>query len=400
MRVEIQIDKLSPLFWLHLQSIYPKIFWESPKDDLIVAGIGSALAFDSLPTCQGSQTPRFFGGENFCSRSWGNWEGVPSSWYNLPLVELTRENMTYKLCFNLTKDIDLKHLVNQLVFDVKPTFKPFKKPITRQDFPSYSTWEKNINDCLGLIKSKRLKKVVLSRLTSFDFSSALNPYHILTELPKGSREISLFCFEFEKGLSFLGASPEILYRKSKRQITSSAVAGTRPRGKDTSEDEKLEKELLKCFKDRHEFQVVEDYIGKGLSTLCKSVTKHASKNILKTPSVQHITSTFQGELKENTSNSDIIKTLQPTPAVCGYPRINALDIIKEKEPFDRGWYSAPVGWISGEKAHFLVGIRSSLIKDSTLHLFAATGIVNGSIPTDEWAELEHKMSQFKIWNKK
>lgn len=400
MRVEIEIDKLPLLVWLDSQTFYPKIYWKSPKESLTVAGIGSALAFDSLPICENSKMPRFFGGENFCPRSTAVWTGIPSSWYHLPLVELTKEKKGYNLCFNLTKDIDLKNLINQLVFDVKPAFETFKKPIMRQDFPSYSNWKKNISHCLGLIKKKTLKKVVLARLTLFEFSSALNPYQILRKLPKSSDEISLFCFEFRKGLSFLGASPEILYRKSGRHITSSAVAGTRPRGKNPSEDKKLRLELLNSFKDLHEFQVVEDHISKRLSVLCETLTKHLSQTIVKTPSVQHITSTFEGKLKGNFSDRDIIKILQPTPAVCGHPKNRALDIIKEKEPFDRGWYSAPIGWISGDKAHFLVGIRSSLIKDSTLHLFAATGIVKGSIPTEEWTELEQKISQFKIWQEK
>ena len=66
MRVEIVIDKLSLIEWLDHQLFYPKIYWESSKDGLFVAGIGSALAFAFMPIFADSKAPRFFGGESFC----------------------------------------------------------------------------------------------------------------------------------------------------------------------------------------------------------------------------------------------------------------------------------------------------------------------------------------------
>ena len=75
-----------------------------------------------------------------------------------------------------------------------------------------------------------------------------------------------------------------------------------------------------------------------------------------------------------------------------------MEDIRKRETFDRGWYAAPVGWISPEKAHLLVAIRSALIQGSQLCLFAGTGIVPGSASHREWEELEHKISQFFTWN--
>lgn len=397
MRIEVLIEKTNPLLWLNNQTMYPKIYWESPCDSLIVAGIGSALSFKSLPTCHDPRAPRFFGGEDFSLRKQTTWQGIPPAWYNLPLVEMTKENAHYKVCFNLTKDIDLKALVKKLVFNEAPLEDRVEKPKTRQDVPSCPLWQQNITHCLDLIEKKTLTKVVLARLTRFVFHRSLNPYQMLRKFQKASKEVSLFCFEFRRGLAFLGASPEILFKKTGLHITTAAVAGTRRRGRNPSEDKKLSQELLTSSKDIHEFLVVEDHITKALSALCKHVIKKDSQQIVKTPSVQHIISTFEGKLEESILDTDILKTLHPTPAVCGHLKKRALDIIKKKEPFDRGWYSAPVGWTQGDNAHFLVGIRSGLIRDSALHLFAATGIVKGSVPIEEWAELEQKISQFLMW---
>ncbi|MEA3437808.1 MAG: chorismate-binding protein, partial [Thermodesulfobacteriota bacterium] len=68
--------------------------------------------------------------------------------------------------------------------------------------------------------------------------------------------------------------------------------------------------------------------------------------------------------------------------------------IARLEPFDRGWYAGPVGWISRDAAQFVVGIRSGLIEGPRLHIFSGAGIVDGSIPESEWDEIENKISDF------
>lgn len=75
-----------------------------------------------------------------------------------------------------------------------------------------------------------------------------------------------------------------------------------------------------------------------------------------------------------------------------------MDEIKKNEHFDRGWYAAPLGWITMNDSHQIVGIRSALIANNQIHLFAGAGIVKGSIPQNEWKELENKISQYILWN--
>lgn len=90
----------------------------------------------------------------------------------------------------------------------------------------------------------------------------------------------------------------------------------------------------------------------------------------------------------------MLLALHPTPAVGGYPTREALAAIRKLEPFERGWYAGPVGWMSRASSEFAVAIRSGLVRSDTLTLFSGAGIVSGSEPQAEWDEIEHKIGDF------
>jgi len=110
--------------------------------------------------------------------------------------------------------------------------------------------------------------------------------------------------------------------------------------------------------------------------------------------VQHLMTGIEGELNKDISDQEILECLHPTPAVGGYPQDKAKELIAEIEPFDRGWYSGPVGWISKDSADFAVAIRSGLITKNKLRIYAGAGIVKGSDPDNEWNEIESKIATF------
>jgi menaquinone-specific isochorismate synthase len=91
---------------------------------------------------------------------------------------------------------------------------------------------------------------------------------------------------------------------------------------------------------------------------------------------------------------ELLAALHPTPAVGGVPRDAALGAIRAQEPFDRGWYAGPVGWIGADAAEFAVGIRSGLVWPDRLALYSGAGIVEGSVPDREWDEIEQKIADF------
>jgi menaquinone-specific isochorismate synthase len=104
---------------------------------------------------------------------------------------------------------------------------------------------------------------------------------------------------------------------------------------------------------------------------------------------------FNGSLNPEVTDGDILESIHPTPAVGGYPDKNVLPILHETEPFNRGWYAAPIGWTAADSATFAVAIRSALIIKNKLYLYSGAGIVDGSSPEKEWEELENKIYHFK-----
>jgi menaquinone-specific isochorismate synthase len=116
--------------------------------------------------------------------------------------------------------------------------------------------------------------------------------------------------------------------------------------------------------------------------------------LLKLARGQHLYSAVQGELRTGVSDARLLAALHPTPALGGQPKDAALERIAEWEPFDRGWYAAPVGWVSRTSAEFAVAIRCGLVQPERLALFSGAGIVRGSTAASEWEEIELKIRDF------
>ena len=197
-------------------------------------------------------------------------------------------------------------------------------------------------------------------------------------------------------MAFIGASPERLFRREDRELITEAVAGTRPRSKSHDEDSKLAEELMTSQKDQLEHQIVRKSIRQQLHRCleAESLSVSAQPKLLPLARTQHLFSEIRGQLCSDVSDAQLIDTLHPTPAVGGYPTENALAEISRLEPFDRGWYSAPVGWISRDAAEFAVAIRSGLLAGQELSLYSGAGIVPGSDADAEWDEVEHKLVDF------
>lgn len=395
MRIEIPIPGIDPLAWLEQQTLYPKVYFETPKTGMKVAGVGSAYTIDEVPSFHRlSASPRFFGGMDFYERKFDTWKTFPSCRYILPLVEIeVRNGMTY-LCVNRTTEtLDL----SEIRFNPAQIAPVSHKATSRLDSPSFPVWDRNIRASLKQIHEKAFDKIVLARASLFEFEKPLAPLAFCRALQGKSPTATVFSYQFSDDQAFVGATPESLYTRRGSKVETAAIAGTRPRGKTEAEDQALQADLLGNAKEMHEFNVVKEEIEKRLTPLCKTLSKQNEDRIIQTSTVQHIHHLFEGELRENIDDISLIHALHPTPAVGGRPKEAALKEIRKLETFDRGWYAAPVGWVSPDEAHLLVAIRSALIQGNELRLFAGTGIVPGSVPEKEWDELGHKISQFILW---
>jgi menaquinone-specific isochorismate synthase len=228
----------------------------------------------------------------------------------------------------------------------------------------------------------------------FGFDGDLDPTLLLESLKAATPGGFHFYAEPEDGAAFIGASPERLYRRDGRSVESEAVAGTRPRGVSSEDDDGLRDDLLHSAKDLSEHSYVRTGIQESLAPLCEELQMDQDISDMKLARGRHLRSNVRGTLREGVTDAGLLDALHPTPAVGGYPRGGAMEEIRALEPFDRGWYAGPVGWIGADASEFAVGIRSGLVRGRTLALFSGAGIVAGSVPDQEWAEIEQKIGDF------
>jgi menaquinone-specific isochorismate synthase len=194
--------------------------------------------------------------------------------------------------------------------------------------------------------------------------------------------------------AFLSATPERLLRVEGRRVETEAVAGTRPRASGAATDAGLRDALLASEKDRREHAYVCAAVAAALALLTEELDGDREASALTLANGLHLYAGLRGTLRPGVSALDVLRALHPTPAVGGTPAEAALAAIRRMEPFDRGLYAGPVGWVGREAAELAVGIRSGLAHGRTLDLFSGAGLVAGSDPAAEWAEVEHKIGDF------
>jgi menaquinone-specific isochorismate synthase len=128
-----------------------------------------------------------------------------------------------------------------------------------------------------------------------------------------------------------------------------------------------------------------------LAGLTEGLVADADVSVLKLATVQHLLRRLRGRLKPGFGDGALLSALHPTPAVCGEPGGAALAAIRALEPFDRGWYAGPVGFVGRDETRFAVAIRSALVEGAAVSLYTGAGVLEGSRAEAEWRELEAKL---------
>jgi anthranilate synthase component 1 len=186
-----------------------------------------------------------------------------------------------------------------------------------------------------------------------------------------------------------GASPEPLITVSGRRVTTRPVAGTRPRGAEAAEDDRLEAELLADEKERAEHVMLVDLGRNDLGRVCEygSVRVEALMTVEHYSHVMHIVSSVAGRLREGVGAMDALRATLPAGTLSGAPKVRAMQIIDELEPVKRGGYGGAVGYLSytGE-LDTAIHIRTVVVKDGVAHLQAGGGTVADAVPANEYRE--------------
>jgi isochorismate synthase len=253
-------------------------------------------------------------------------------------------------------------------------------------------FERAVDAASARIGAGEMSKVVLAREVVVSGASAHGPAALFGAM----REQFPACFCFCCGTpeaAFLGASPELLVRRSGASVSTVALAGSTRRSSDPAVDDHLGEQLLRSDKDRREQRIVAERIVRALRPHAVWVESAPEPEIVKVANIQHLATPVIAQLAEPRSAVELAGLLHPTPAVGGEPWPKAAAAIADLEDMDRGWYAGPVGWMDAtEDGEFCVALRSALLRDREAHLYAGVGVVAGSDPAAELAETEVKLS--------
>ncbi|MBD1935689.1 MULTISPECIES: isochorismate synthase [Cyanophyceae] len=262
----------------------------------------------------------------------------------------------------------------------------------KQNVTDVTHFKSSVIKALSSIESKKIDKIVLAH--AFDVISPI-PFQLipsLNHLRIRHPDCYIFSTSNGNGQNFIGASPERLISIHNHKLVTDALAGSAARGKTTDEDAELANRLLTSEKERREHRVVIDFITQRLSQLGLHPEILSQPKLLQLLNIQHLWTPIQAQLPADVNPLEIVAQLHPTPAVAGAPTEIAQEEIRHYETFNRSLYAAPLGWINSRgDSEFIVGIRSALIDDCRARLYAGAGIVAGSEPEKELAEIQLKL---------
>ncbi len=253
---------------------------------------------------------------------------------------------------------------------------------------SRETWTAAVHDAVARIVSGPLAKVVLARHVVVTADRAFDRRRVLERLRQGDPT----SFTYAVG-GFVGASPELLVRRRGNRVVSRPMAGTATRGATPADDDRLIAALAASPKEAEEHALVVDAVREALEPVCAELVAGARPDAVRLATVTHLATTVAGHLVEPAPSAlALVGLLHPTPAVGGLPRPDALAAIAELEPFHRGLYAGPVGWVDSRgDGDWAVALRCARLNGARAHVVAGAGIMADSDPDAEWDEIEAKL---------
>lgn len=373
-----------------------------------VAEGAALLARDPLLPRGAPRAPRvrLFGGFSFRSdhRAEGPWAAFPCYRFHLPAFELegdaSGDAWLRARALVAAEEADdalsrLRRAAEGLRAELasateraepEPAPRPARAVTTARE-----VWEAAVEESLEAIRAGRVSKVVLAR--TMDVDADVDPADVVMRLWTMNRGSHVFLFEPEPGSAIVGAAPETIATLRDGVFHATAVAGSIRHGGNPREQAELAAALLASEKDRNEQRIVVDDLIARLETVAHQIRTDPQPHVLTLARIQHLETEIRASVPAGTDILDVLRILHPTPAVCGLPRDAALAVLADEEPFDRGWYAGPVGFVDAEgNGIFAPALRSAVLHAGVWRLFAGAGIVEGSVPALEWEETRMKFT--------
>lgn len=425
--VAIEIDSIDPLVvldqWSDSQQLH--FYFENRDQEWAIAAMGAAVAFETSGTSRFSNVqqfiqnsldqlianraidlawanPRFFCSFTFFDQGTSSDSTFAPATVFLPQWQVIRWHDRSAILANclIEPDSNIEALTQTLWHQFRGIeatqsdgFVPYSVAGLKQwEIIDTHSFTSAVASALCDIQQQQLDKLVLAH--AIDVISGL-PFQIGRSL-HNLRQRYPDCYVFStgngRGQSFIGASPERLLSIQNQQFTTDALAGSAPRGRTVAEDQLYAEQLLNSDKEQREHRMVVDFIIQRLKEFGLVPQYAANPVVLQLSNIQHLHTPIQAMLPSDRHPLDILAKLHPTPAVAGMPRAIACQQISAYEQFERSLYAAPLGWVDAQgNAEFVVGIRSALLKGNRARLYAGAGIVAGSDPERELAEVRLKL---------
>ena len=416
-RFSAPLGEVDATRWLSAQSLFPKLFWMNREKSEWIAGIGEAdrieisetgpndRSFLVLEEAMKQKNPhaRYIGGFCFNNLQKQNslWKAFSPGLFILPLVSIEQRDGQASIACSLwlRPGDDRQQALEQLlatISELSAGDAPEAAVIPQMTQVAYSPdkthWVESCETILRKFDEGKLDKVILARQTELSFAGKVPAIRFLLDYPFPENAAYRFYFEPVEGRAFVSFTPERLYRRDGDMLETEALAGTVTKGSIEADDLTASKLLLASEKDIREHRFVKDTIYQELQPVCSHIDMQEEVGVLQLNRLAHLLARCKARLLPEFSNdSTVLRQLHPTPAVGGVPREKAMALILSIEPFCRGWYAAPVGWLSRDAAEFAVGIRSALVNDDKVYLYSGAGLVKGSDPESEWEEVDQKI---------
>ncbi|SJL83438.1 isochorismate synthase [Vibrio palustris] len=401
-RVELPLNLSTSLFtldWFDRQNVYPKFYWQPRSGNEEVMALGALSSFTSGQSSEINQVlganQRVWGGRSFDGRTSKNPQCLPEYFF-LPKIEVIRRRHTWYIAANINhhRSAVIETLQQLVPVDGAPQ-ETALAIMTESHSPSHRQWSQLVGQVLNGIEKQCFKKVVLARETRLLLSHHLRAARLLKESRRHNKDSFHFMLALSPHEAFVGSTPERLYQRQSHRVFTEALAGTIERGATLKSDQQNANWLMSDNKNVHENQyVVDDIVGR-LQGMCTFLEVEPHVSLVKLRQVQHLRRKITATLGQQVDGGELLTALQPTAAVSGLPRQAAYEFILKHEPFVRGWYAGSLGYVSRENSEFCVAIRSALVMDNEVRLFAGAGIVPGSDAEQEWQELDRKMATLK-----
>lgn len=424
------IKKEKLFVWFLSLNFEKKIFWADKDNTYYSAGLSSVLEFsnfsqekidsimnniysycDILKKNDDGLPLRFWGGMTFYyftkdkhSLQKGNseWNHYPKIIFFLPKINLIKNDENLYLELYFTKEDTLNGIIkfiNSINWNYSEKQYEYYNNIhlsikNKIYLTNHNEWVDAMNSIYKIFsKFKSIEKIILSRALKLIFNKRLDPLAIFYRLTKNRPHSVRFYFQFKVNHAFMGATPERLFLRKGKKIYTEAIAGTRPRGKNKKSDLAFQNELIQSSKDRKEHKFVIQSIIDSFKKL-NLKAKISDTKILTLKNVMHLYTKIISTSETSANDAKLLEAMHPTAAIGGYPSEKAIEILKQAESLERGWYASPVGWIEKESSEFDVAIRSGLVENSSLTLYGGAGIIPESETEAEWNEIENKINAF------